>query len=318
MQSKVTIAIPTLNRSTFLRIALASAFAQSYNSLEVVVSNNASTDDTANLLASISDHRLRVLSQPNTISMMENWNMCLSAATGEYFLLLSDDDELAPRAIEEMVSVFQNDESSGDKIGFVYCSGSVIDGDGKTLSFGHEAPSEESAVEIISAFFKGKRSTWACAILFRREDLAPGYDMRFPLMADAAQWIRVAALYGSVRFVNRRLTRYRMHQNATLQTRIALWHKDVTAVSEFAIHELRRSGNAVADISQPIRESVRRMNSGLTADFINQSLRHDKVGAFKEYWEYRRMFMSPWGILVLVRGLLLLVLPNFVRIWLRR
>ena len=56
----------------------------------------------------------------------------------------------------------------------------------------------------------------------------------------------------------------------------------------------------------------------LTAEFINQSLRCDKFRALGEYWAYRRMFMSGWGVLVLIRGLLLLVLPDFLRKWLRR
>jgi glycosyltransferase involved in cell wall biosynthesis len=315
---KVTIAIPTRNRAGYLRLSLASALAQTYENLEVVVSNNACSDDTASVLDSIRDPRLRVLYQPTLLGMMQNWNACLRAATGKYFILLSDDDILEPAAIAEMVEAYEESERQGDEIGFVYCGGVVIDQDGRTLASGTEAPAVESAPEIITAFFSGMRKTWACAILFRTVDLAPGYDESLSLMSDAAQWIRIVASYGSARFLNRKLTRYRMHMNATLQTRIANWHQEINVVGEFAIEELQKRGFASDDLSRAIRRAVRKTNIGLTADFINQALRYRKTRALKEYWVYRGMFMSGWGTLVLARGLVLLMMPDSLRKWIHR
>lgn len=317
--SKVTIAVPTRNRAEYLRLSIASALAQTYPDIEVLVSDNVSTDHTQQVLASFSDDlRVRVIRQSAGLSMVENWNACLSAASGKYFLLLSDDDLLEPTAIEEMVAAYEDSERKGNKIGFVYCNGTVIDGDGKTLAFGPDVPAQESAAEIIVAFFDGRRKTWACAILFRREDLAPGYDERFSLLFDAALWMRVVALYGSARFLNRRLTRNRVHQNATIQARIASWHNETIQLSEFAIDELRKHGVGSDELSRAIRKSVNRSNIGVTAELINRALRHDKRRALKEYWTYRRMFASGWGFLVLVRGLILLMLPDVVRKWIGR
>ncbi len=315
----VTIAIPTLNRAHYLRIALGSALAQTYSNLEIVVSNNACTDSTAALLASINDPRLRVLTQPSTISMMENWNACVRAATGKYFLLLSDDDVLEPAAIEELVNAFEDSERRGESIGFVYCGGTMIDQNGATLSLGKKAPPLETAREIIAAFFAGKRSTFICGTLLRKEDLGSGYDhLRFPLAADVALWVRIVVAYGAVRFVDRAMVHYREHANVTLKTPLEDWYRDHITSSEFAIAELQKVGDIGDNLPGRIRKSIRRINVSLTPDLINRSLRHHKLAALREYWRYRSMFASAYGLRVLMRGLTLMMLPDFFRAWVRR
>ena len=101
--SLVTIAIPTLNRSEFLRLSVESALLQTYSNIEILVSDNASEDETPAVLANFGDKRLRTLRQESRVTMFANWNSVLRAARGEYFLLLSDDDLLEPFAIETML-----------------------------------------------------------------------------------------------------------------------------------------------------------------------------------------------------------------------
>jgi len=317
MAAKVTIGIPTLNRAAYLRVALQSALAQTYSNLEVLVSNNACTDETATLLSSISDPRLRVITQPSTIAMMENFNACVNAATGKYFLLLSDDDILEPTAIEEMVGAYDDSERRGEKIGFVYCNGTVIDAAGNPTGAGKPGPPIESAREMICQLFAGKRTPWPCAILFRRADVLPGYDVRFSLMADTALWVRVAAARGSARYLSRKLVRYRLHQNASVTSRVGQWHKANIDTGEFAIEQLRAQGEG-EDVAKAIRRSVRRVNTGITPYYINLALRHNKRRALSEYWAYRGMFKGMNGITALTSGLALLLLPDSVRAWLRR
>lgn len=79
---KVTIAIPTRNRVGYLRLALDSAQQQTLEDIEIVVSDNRCTDGTAEMLAAMTDPRLCVLYQKQDLSMVENWNSCVAAATG--------------------------------------------------------------------------------------------------------------------------------------------------------------------------------------------------------------------------------------------
>src|SRR5690625_3719051 len=90
---RVTIGIPTFNRaSTFLKQSLGSALAQDYPNLEIIVSDNQSEDETESYLRGIVDSRLRYLRQEKAVEPHENADTCLQEATGDYFLLLHDED----------------------------------------------------------------------------------------------------------------------------------------------------------------------------------------------------------------------------------
>ena len=78
---KVTIAIPTYNRAAYLEQAIGSALAQTYPHVEVIVSDNCSTDATAEFVSQIRDNRLVSLQQQTNLGMIGNWNACMERAT---------------------------------------------------------------------------------------------------------------------------------------------------------------------------------------------------------------------------------------------
>src|SRR5215475_3350991 len=105
----VTIAIPTFNRSAWVQDCVLSALAQTYEHFEVVVSDNASTDATQDVLKEFQDVRLRVVRQPINIGLIGNWNACLAAASGEFIVFVSDDDRIAPQMLEQCVSLVRRE-----------------------------------------------------------------------------------------------------------------------------------------------------------------------------------------------------------------
>jgi glycosyltransferase involved in cell wall biosynthesis len=88
----ITIGIPTYNRAALVKSCVESVFAQTYPNIEVMVSDNASTDDTLAALASIKDERLRVLTNRNNVGAIGNFSKCIREARGDYLVLLSDDN----------------------------------------------------------------------------------------------------------------------------------------------------------------------------------------------------------------------------------
>ena len=89
----VSIGIPTYNRADgYLRECLTSALKQTYPNIEVIVADNCSSDNTAELMKSFSTNRLRYYKHPKNIGPQNNFNFCLDQANGAYFLLLHDDD----------------------------------------------------------------------------------------------------------------------------------------------------------------------------------------------------------------------------------
>lgn len=96
---KFTILIPTRERSEVLGSAIRSCLAQDYENLEIIVSDNASTDDTAAMVGAFSDRRLRYVRSDRRLSMSGNFEFALSHVRDGYLMHLGDDDGLIPGAV---------------------------------------------------------------------------------------------------------------------------------------------------------------------------------------------------------------------------
>ena len=93
---KVSILIPTFNRVDFLPRAVESALKQDYPDIEVIVSDNDSTEGTNDLVNKyINDGRFKYFRNPENLGMVRNWRKALyEYASGDFFMILSDDDYL--------------------------------------------------------------------------------------------------------------------------------------------------------------------------------------------------------------------------------
>lgn len=93
---KYSIIIPTRNKVEYLRYAVDSVLNQSYVDFELLVSNNHSTDGTAEYLEKINDLNLRVVMPPVPLSMSKHFEYAIQQARGEWISLIGDDDGLQP------------------------------------------------------------------------------------------------------------------------------------------------------------------------------------------------------------------------------
>lgn len=91
-----TIVIPTRERADTLYHTIRSVLCQTYPNFELVVMDNASADDTGEVVAGFRDPRIRYVRSPERLSMADNWELGLSHATGDYVFILGDDDALLP------------------------------------------------------------------------------------------------------------------------------------------------------------------------------------------------------------------------------
>jgi hypothetical protein len=98
----VSIGLPTFNRASLLGRAVDSVLAQTHRDVELIVSDNASTDNTETLCRerAASDPRLRYIRQPANRGPTANFDATLHAARGEHFMWLSDDDWLDANYVE--------------------------------------------------------------------------------------------------------------------------------------------------------------------------------------------------------------------------
>src|SRR3954470_20897049 len=99
----VSIVVPTFNRLDYLRPALASVFAQTWNDWDLVIADDGSDDDVRAYLHDLELEqrpRVRVLSLPHRGNPAAVRNAALHVATGTYVAFLDSDDLWAPRKLE--------------------------------------------------------------------------------------------------------------------------------------------------------------------------------------------------------------------------
>jgi glycosyltransferase involved in cell wall biosynthesis len=99
---KFTILIPTRDRADTLIYTLATAVSQSYSNLEIIVSDNASSDHTEKVVKSFADSRVHYLNTGKRLSMSHNWEFALNHVTDGWVTILGDDDAILPGALEKV------------------------------------------------------------------------------------------------------------------------------------------------------------------------------------------------------------------------
>ena len=91
-----SIVIPTRQRHDTLKYAIESVLNQTFQDFELIIMDNFSTPETAEVVFSFSDDRIKYYRAPQRFCMMENWELGLSYTTGEYIGFIGDDDALMP------------------------------------------------------------------------------------------------------------------------------------------------------------------------------------------------------------------------------
>lgn len=105
----VSIGVPVHNGERFLGQALGSLLAQTVSNLELIVSDNASTDATRAICEAFArrDARVRYLRQPANIGAPRNWNAVVAAARGDFFKWASASDVCSPVLLERCIGALQ-------------------------------------------------------------------------------------------------------------------------------------------------------------------------------------------------------------------
>jgi glycosyltransferase involved in cell wall biosynthesis len=125
---KVSVIIPTYNRSQMLKNTIQSVLQQTEQDLEIIVIDDGSTDDTSQVVESLSDGRIRYYYKTNSGAAGAR-NLGLSKCKGEFVAFLDSDDLWPENYIETMVSALSNEKDIGvaySPITLTYTDGRII------------------------------------------------------------------------------------------------------------------------------------------------------------------------------------------------
>lgn len=104
MKIKYSIVIPTRNRDEYLQYAIQSVINSPRKDIELIVSNNHSTDETKEILKKIVDPRVKIITPQNDLPMAGHYEFAIGHAKGEWITILGDDDAVMPHIFETLDS----------------------------------------------------------------------------------------------------------------------------------------------------------------------------------------------------------------------
>jgi len=156
--------------------------AQTYRDLEIIVVDDASPDDCAEIARryAASDSRIRVLERRENGGVSKAFNTGFEAAQGNYFTRLAQDDVFRVDAIERMVGFL----AKFPKLAFVYCDYECIDAQGAVIGY-RKVPASENALRF--------RNDIGLCVMWRRlvwETLG-GFSSVYDTAEDFEYWLRI-------------------------------------------------------------------------------------------------------------------------------
>lgn len=210
MDPRVSVIIPTCNYARFLPQAVESALHQTHGSVEVLVVDDGSSDDTADLIREFGE-RVRYHYQENQ-GLSAARNAGIERARGEYFVFLDADDVLLPEMVEISLAALQ---ALPPDYAFVASRFEIMDELGKPIATrpAYTRDQDFTTLDLLVA------SRFGCTVLIKREVFHKCglFDISLRASEDREMWLRISLQY-KIHFLSRPLYRVRRHSgNMTSQ-----------------------------------------------------------------------------------------------------
>ena len=182
----ISVYMPTYNRVQMAIRAIESVLAQDYPHIELLVVDDASTDDTWQVLTNkyINDERIRFFRQSTGQGACAARNRAIAEAKGEFVTGIDDDDEFLPNRLTSLYLAY-DDKYSCDCSGYIWDYGSVQ----KQLFASRRLVALPELLDL---------HTLSNQALVRRERMLElgGFDIKLAAFQDYDMWVRVVQAYG--------------------------------------------------------------------------------------------------------------------------
>jgi len=198
----ISVCIPSYNGEKYIMQQLQSILSQLQNNDEIIISDDGSTDNTIELIKSISDHRIKIFENMNFKNPVYNLENALKHAKGDY-IFLSDQDDIWVEGKVEIMKKYLSD------FDLVISNASIINANGKLITFSY-FDWKKSGKGFWKNFYKN--TYIGCAMAFNRKilNLALPFPKRIA-MHDV--WIGLLAdANAKVFFLDEKLLLYRRHE----------------------------------------------------------------------------------------------------------
>jgi len=242
----ISVLIPNYNYIKYVAVAVDSALAQTYPNIEVVVSDNCSTDGAWELLNERygADPRVRLHQNERNIGMARNFDVLMELARGRYVMCLSSDDFLLPPHLARLEEGFRRDP----QLDVVYCNAYFAHDDGTVYAI-RALPGQfpvdfvDARDELVEEFTTVCPVCFPCALFKRDVLLEPGICGDPGNGQDARDWeliIRLALAGKRFAYIAQPSMAIRLHAD---QFSGDAYHRSGRNVLDFASYVERYAGD---------------------------------------------------------------------------
>lgn len=215
----VSILVPSFNGAPFLRDALDSLLAQTYPNIEILLLDDASTDDTRDIAAEY-EGRIRYIRQPKNLGIYENVNAGIAAAKGELIATYHADDIYLPTIVAEQVAYLQ----AHPEVGAVFASDILVDANGREygrMELPREVRGEAPLTypQVLNALLAHKNRFLVCPTAMVRASVHREVGVyrqdKYRNTSDLEMWLRIARRH-PIAVLDKHLMKYRhFHGNSS-------------------------------------------------------------------------------------------------------
>jgi GT2 family glycosyltransferase len=228
----VSILVPCFNGAQWLREALDSMLAQTYPRIEVILLDDASSDDTPRIAAEYGE-RIRVVRQPRNLGIYENVNIGIGLARGELIATYHADDIYLPQIVQAQVDCLR----AHPEVGAVFCADIFVDALGREYGRMVLPPPVRGGgpldyATVLNALLDHKNRFLVCPTAMVRASVHVAVGRyrqeRYRNTADLEMWLRIAR-HSRIAIVESHLMKYRhFHGNSSQR-----YHRLRTAPENF-------------------------------------------------------------------------------------
>ena len=164
-----SIGIPAF-KDVFLKKCIQSILNQTYTNFELIIVNDCSPQDLSSIVKKFDDERIKYFENEKNVGAKEvvkNWNKCLEHATGDFFVLMGDDDLMAKDYLYEFASLIQKHPD----LDVYHCRTMIIDENDEPVKLTSSWPEYENVYDNIWHRLTERRSQYISDFVYRTEHL---------------------------------------------------------------------------------------------------------------------------------------------------
>lgn len=277
----VSIVAVCYNQAPFVKEALDSILAQTYPNIELIVTDDASQDNSVEVINSWLKEKnvqaKRIFNQKN-LGICRTLNIALTEARGEFMTLLASDDILLPHAVEEKVKAFRKADSN---CALVYSDVEEIDAAGNLISssflskWGYDTDNLPRGDNLFPQLLK-RNFIPAVSVMLRMDHLKEigGYDENLA-QEDVDTWYRIAKKH-RIEVCPGTHVKYRRHNASTTKTRkLTIYESHLKMYSKYIGSENKKNTKLLRDKIMKIAITIYRLGGNL--ELITSTLKKIRI-----------------------------------------